>query len=63
MKELIIKIEDDTPAKQYQCTECGLHYEDGETAKQCQAWCSKNKSCNLEIINKSIEGRSKPKQV
>src|SRR5574337_1367852 len=35
--------------KLYQCPECGLHYKDKKTADKCAAWCSKYKSCNLEI--------------
>jgi hypothetical protein len=41
----------------YQCPECGLHYEDEETAKQCENWCRENKSCNLEIIKGSVESK------
>jgi len=44
-----------TDKKVYQCPECGLHYEDGKTANKCEAWCSKYKSCNLEIIKDSVE--------
>lgn len=39
----------------YQCPECGLHYRDGTTAKKCEAWCNRHKSCNLEIARLSIE--------
>lgn len=41
----------------YQCPECGLHYTDQETAKQCQAWCKGHKSCNLEITQHSVEAK------
>lgn len=39
----------------FECPECGLHYVDEELAEKCAAWCSKYKSCNLEIIKYSIE--------
>lgn len=44
-----------TEPKLYQCPKCGLHYEDKETAMQCETWCEENKSCNLEITKLSIE--------
>jgi hypothetical protein len=42
-------------AKLYKCPECKLHYKDKETAIHCRAWCSKYKSCNLEITKLSEE--------
>lgn len=57
MKELTIKLEETTPAKQYQCPECGLHYENEETANKCAAWCSEHNSCNLEITKSSVEAK------
>ena len=33
----------------YECNECGLTYKDKNTAKKCQEWCKKYKSCNLNI--------------
>lgn len=57
MKELTAKLKDTAPAKRYQCLECGLHYEDEATTKKCAAWCSKYKSCNLEITRTSIESK------
>ncbi len=38
----------------YQCEECGFRYADKDTAEQCQAWCGKNKSCNLDIIKHAL---------
>lgn len=43
--------------KQYECAECGLHYEDDDVSKQCEAWCSETKSCNLEITQLSVEAQ------
>lgn len=58
MKELAAKLEEATPVNQYECPECGLHYEDESTMKKCEAWCRKNKSCNLEIIKESVEKKN-----
>jgi hypothetical protein len=41
--------------KYYICEECGLVYLDNETAEKCKAWCSKYKSCNLEIIGHAVK--------
>ncbi len=44
-------------SKLYQCSECGLHYKNEETAKKCKAWCIEHKSCNLEITRHSVESQ------
>ena len=41
----------------YQCPECGLHYDNEELAKQCEAWCEEHKSCNFLIEQQSVEAR------
>ena len=33
----------------YKCPECGFEYKEKQWAEKCEAWCSKYKSCNLEI--------------
>ncbi len=38
----------------FTCKECGMKYHDEETAKKCEEWCKKNKSCNLEITQYAI---------
>ena len=43
--------------KLYQCPECGLHYENNEQTKKCEAWCKEHKSCNLEITSHAIENK------
>lgn len=43
----------------FQCPECGLHYTDEATAKQCEAFCKANNACSLEIATNSIEAKSK----
>ncbi len=39
----------------YQCKECSLWYKDKKISEECQSWCKKHKSCNLEIIKHSIK--------
>ncbi len=39
----------------YQCRECGFHYFIQSKAKECQDWCRKHKSCNLEIVQEAVE--------
>lgn len=41
----------------YQCSVCGLHYEDKQTAKQCDAYCKEFNGCSLDITKLSIERR------
>ena len=41
--------------KLYQCSECGLHYEDKKIAKSCATFCKKYKSCSLAITKLSVE--------
>lgn len=38
----------------YQCPECELRYKEREIAEKCEAWCKKNKSCNLDIIKHAV---------
>ncbi|MBI4044270.1 MAG: hypothetical protein HY392_01010 [Candidatus Diapherotrites archaeon] len=40
----------------FQCNECKLFYKDREIAEKCEAWCSKHKSCNIEIIQHAVSG-------
>ena len=47
--------------KSYRCSECGLHYKDKATMEKCTVWCTKYKSCNLEIARLSIEVGSQKK--
>ena len=39
----------------YTCSECKMKYHDEVTAKKCEDWCKKNKSCNLDIIKYAIK--------
>lgn len=40
---------------EYRCIECELHYDDEDTAKQCESWCAETKSCNINITKLSVE--------
>ncbi|MCX5751222.1 MAG: hypothetical protein NT099_06115 [Candidatus Saganbacteria bacterium] len=42
----------------YVCDECGMGYAKLELAKKCQAWCTKHRSCNLEIIKFAINAKN-----
>lgn len=48
--------------KIYECPACGLHYYDEEIVNKCEAWCTQNKSCNLEFIEHSLESQKQHKQ-
>jgi hypothetical protein len=39
----------------YECQECHLLYNDERWAKKCEEWCTKHKSCNLEITKHAAE--------
>lgn len=39
----------------YECPECGLEYKEKKWAEKCEEWCSKHKSCNLEITKQAIK--------
>ncbi|CAE6500863.1 DUF7128 family protein [Candidatus Nitrosotenuis uzonensis] len=38
----------------HQCNECGLGYEDLETAERCENHCKTYNSCSLEITSHAI---------
>jgi len=40
--------------KLYRCSECGLQYKEKKWKEKCEGWCKKYKSCNLEIIKRSV---------
>lgn len=39
----------------FECEECKLLYKEKMWAEKCEAWCTKNKSCNLEITKHSVK--------
>ncbi|MBI2547312.1 MAG: hypothetical protein HYW23_02590 [Candidatus Aenigmarchaeota archaeon] len=44
------------PAKKiiYKCKICGFGYNDEKMAQKCHGWCSKHKSCNLQITRNAV---------
>ncbi len=44
--------------KGYFCEECLMIYNDKKIANECESWCKKHKSCNLEIIKNALKLRS-----
>lgn len=47
------------PIEHYECSECGIQYEDKEWAEKCEAWCKEHHSCNLEIISHTLNSSKK----
>lgn len=43
--------------KAYKCPECGLHYDDEEIMKKCQAFCAEYHACSIEITKHSLEAK------
>ena len=39
----------------YFCEECQMAYVDKKKAYECEEWCKKYKSCNLDIIKYSLK--------
>ena len=39
----------------FECTACGFHFRDKETAKECEWWCTEKGVCNSEIGMKALE--------
>lgn len=42
----------------YECEKCGFRYDEKPWAEQCEMWCAKHASCNLEIISHGIPPES-----
>lgn len=42
----------------YTCSECQLSYVSQDLAKNCENWCKKYNSCNIEITKHSINKQS-----
>ncbi len=40
--------------KIFECERCHFQYASESDAKDCETWCSKHMSCNLEIIKKAL---------
>lgn len=43
----------------FYCEECEMAYNDKNKAYECESWCKKNKSCNLEITKYSLNIKEK----
>ena len=41
--------------KFYYCEECGLAYSNEKKAHECEEWCKKHKTCNIDIIKHSLK--------
>ncbi|MBR9707276.1 MAG: hypothetical protein GOV15_02465 [Candidatus Diapherotrites archaeon] len=39
----------------FKCKECGLHYLDEKTAKECEKYCKTKGMCSSKITSKSLE--------
>ncbi|MEK6847295.1 MAG: hypothetical protein AABY16_03955 [Nanoarchaeota archaeon] len=44
--------------KCYFCEECYFVYYDIKKARECEEWCKKHKSCNLEIVKYAIKKKN-----
>lgn len=43
--------------KCYYCEECELVYQDKKKAYECEEWCRKHKSCNIEITKYAFKSK------
>ncbi|MBI5392346.1 hypothetical protein HZA96_00620 [Candidatus Woesearchaeota archaeon] len=41
--------------KLFSCNICGINYQEEIYAKQCNEWCKRNNSCNLNIIKHAVK--------
>ena len=48
-------MENENKPNLYQCPVCKLNYLTEELAKQCEDWCTKTNSCNLDIIKHAVK--------
>ena len=39
----------------FKCEKCGYLYKEIEKAEECESWCKKHKSCNLQITKYAIK--------
>jgi len=54
---MVRKIQKDDGTELYQCEACGFHYVEQERAEACEAWCTANNSCNLDIVKDAEENK------
>lgn len=41
--------------KHFICEECTLVYKEKRWAEKCQTWCKRHNSCNINIIQHSVQ--------
>jgi len=41
--------------KLFTCNECKMKYREEKLAKECEEFCRKHKSCNLELIKHTVK--------
>lgn len=41
--------------KYYECCTCNFVYKDRKHASDCEKFCNKNKSCNIEIAKHAVK--------
>lgn len=58
----MVKKIDNNKKECFRCEECNLLYLDEKKAKECEGWCEKYKSCNLQIIESSIPDNNNGKK-
>ena len=51
----MVKEKNNKEMKCYYCQECEMAYISKKRARECEDWCKKHKSCNLEIIKHAIK--------
>ncbi len=50
----MVKEIEEKSKKYFVCEICGFGYNEKNTAQKCQNWCSKHKSCNLQITKNAV---------
>ena len=50
-------VKSDNKMKCHYCGECSMAYLNKKRACECEDWCKKYKSCNIEIIKHAITER------
>ena len=48
-------VKENKKMKCYYCGECNMAYLDRKKACECEEWCKKHKSCNIEIIKHALK--------
>jgi hypothetical protein len=51
---LVVKEKEIDDKTLFVCVVCGLGYLDKKTADQCEEWCKKTGTCNVDITKKAV---------